>query len=47
MSEKIDEMHQILTATGMFGKAFRWVLGTIIAMSATFVALKQLFGSGN
>lgn len=43
MSKKIDEIHQILTATGMLGRAFRWVLGTIIAMSATFLAIKQLF----
>ena len=40
---KIDEMHAILTATGLFGKAFRWILGTVIAMSAAFIAVKQLF----
>jgi hypothetical protein len=40
---KINEMHQILTATGMLGKAFRWILGTIIATSAAMIAVKQLF----
>lgn len=47
MAQKIDDMHAILTATGMFGKAFRWVLGTIIAISGAFIALEQLFDSSN
>lgn len=40
--EKIDEIHQILTATGMVGKAFRWILATIIAIGATIITVKQL-----
>jgi len=41
--DKIDEMHQILTATGMVGKAFRWILATVIAIGAAFFTVKQLF----
>jgi uncharacterized protein (UPF0335 family) len=43
--EKIDEIHQILTATGMVGKAFRWILATIIAIGATIITVKQLLGT--
>jgi len=43
MAEKIDEIHNVFTATSLVGKAIKWIAGFIIAVGSAYLLIKQLF----
>lgn len=42
MAQKIDEIHAVFTATGLVGKAIKWVATFIIAVGSAYLLVKEL-----
>lgn len=43
MSEKIDDIHQLLTAGGLIGKLILWIAGLITAVGGAYLMIRQIF----
>lgn len=42
MAQKIDDIHAVFTATGLVGKAIKWVATFIIAVGSAYLLVKEM-----